>query len=95
MPWSEVSVVDQRRRFIQEGPARHEHPRWGPKKLLWLVAERLDDELPAPSTVAGWLKRNGLVAARRRRPQRPHPGQPHGQATAPNALWTIDFKGHF
>jgi transposase InsO family protein len=154
MPWSEVSVVDQRRRFIedvrlgvftfrelcerydvsrptgylwvarfeQEGRAgladrshrahscphatpahvwqavrraRHEHPTWGPKKLLWLVAKRLDDELPAPSTVAGWLKRNGLVAARRRRPQRPHPGQPHGQASAPNGLWTIDFKGHF
>jgi transposase InsO family protein len=75
--------------------ARHEHPTWGPKKLLWLVAKRLDEELPAPSTVAGWLKRNGLVARRRHRPQRPHPGKPLGQATTPNGLWTIDFKGHF
>ena len=154
MPWSEVSVVDQRRRFIEdvrlgvfsfrelcarydvsrptgyrwverceaEGLAglrdrshrphrcphatpapvweavrrgRHAHPTWGPKKLLWLVGKRLEDALPAPSTVAGWLKRNGLIAGRRRRPQRPHPGKPPGQASAPNGLWTIDFKGHF
>lgn len=154
MPWSEVSKVDQRRRFIVDAQlgafslselcrrydvsrptgylwldrftdggvaaladrshaphscphatpahvweavrqARHEHPLWGPKKLLWLVAKRLDDALPAPSTVAAWLKRHGLVAARRRRPQRPHPGKPVGHATAPNVLWTLDFKGHF
>jgi len=154
MPWSEVSMVEERRRFIadvrldvfslrelcerygisrptaylwlerfeQEGlaglvdrshrphtcphatpaevwqavrQARQEHSTWGPKKLLWLVAKRLDDALPAPSTVAGWLQRNDLVAARRRRPQRPHPGKPLTHASAPNALWTIDYKGQF
>lgn len=154
MPWSEVSVVQQRTRFVadvergvftmtelcrrygisrptgyvwwerylEEGPkglhdrshrprscphatpaavwerireARQRHPSWGPKKLLWLVAKRHEGPLPAPSTVAAWLKCEGLVSSRRRRPTRPHPGRPLAQATVPNAIWTIDFKGQF
>ncbi len=27
--------------------------------------------------------------------QRPHPGRPLAEATAPNVIWTLDFKGHF
>ncbi|MDH3569185.1 MAG: IS481 family transposase [Gemmatimonadota bacterium] len=154
MPWSEVTVVNQRTRFVadvergvfsmtevcqrygisrptgyrwrerydDEGPkglydrshrphtcphqtpaavwtairdARLHHPSWGPKKLLWLVAKRYEGPLPAPSTVAAWLKREGLVKPRRRSVTRPHPGRPLAQATAPNAIWTIDFKGQF
>jgi transposase InsO family protein len=154
MPWSEVTVVHQRTRFVadiergvfsmrelcrrygisrptgylwwerylEEGPqglhdrshrprscphatpaavwerireARQRHPSWGPKKLLWLVAKRYDEALPAPSTVAAWLKREGFVKPRRRRMKRPHPGRPLAQATTPNAIWTIDFKGQF
>jgi putative transposase len=154
MPWSEVTVVHQRTRFVadaergvfsmtelcrrygisrptgyrwwarylEEGPkglhdrshcphtcphatppalwtaireARQRHPSWGPKKLLWLVAKRVDAPLPAPSTVAAWLKRDGLVAPRRRRHPHPHPGRPLAHATRPNAIWTIDFKGQF
>ncbi len=155
MPWSEVTVVNQRTRFIadaepgvfafrelcrrygvsrptgylwvaryaSEGPlglydrshrphqcphatdpavwvaireARERHPTWGPKKLLWLIAKRRGElPLPAPSTVAAWLKREGLVRARRRSGPRPHPGRPLAQATAPNVIWTLDFKGQF
>ena len=155
MPWSEVTVVNQRTRFVadaerdvfafselcgrygvsrptgylwlaryaSEGPrglydrshrphtcphataaavwaevreARQRHPTWGPKKLLWQLAKRRDERsLPAPSTVAVWLKREGLVRPRRRSVQRPHPGRPLAQATAPNVIWTLDFKGHF
>ena len=75
--------------------ARLHHPSWGPKKLLWLVAKRYDGPLPAPSTVAAWLKREGLVKPRRRSTRRPHPGRPLATATAPNVIWTIDFKGQF
>jgi putative transposase len=76
--------------------ARQHHPTWGPKKLLWLVAKHQAElSLPAPSTVAAWLKREGLIPAGRRRPTRPHPGRPLTQATAPNTIWTLDFKGHF
>jgi putative transposase len=154
MPWSEVTVVNQRTRFVadvergvfsmtelcrrygisrptaylwwerylEDGPrglhdrshrprscphatspevwtrireARHRHPSWGPKKLLWLVAKRYAGVLPAPSTVAAWLKREGLVTPRRRSAHRPHPGRPLAKATTPNAIWTIDFKGQF
>jgi transposase InsO family protein len=75
--------------------ARRRHPSWGPKKLLWLVAKRHEGPLPAPSTVAAWLKREGLVKPRRGSTKRPHPGRPLAQATTPNAIWTIDFKGQF
>jgi transposase InsO family protein len=154
MPWSEVTVVNQRTRFVadiergvfsmtevcrrygisrptgylwleryyDEGPkglhdrshrphtcphqtpaavwtairdARLHHPSWGPKKLLWLVAKREAGPLPAPSTVAAWLHREGLVKPHRRSTKRPHPGRPLAQATIPNAIWTIDFKGQF
>ena len=76
--------------------ARQHHPTWGPKKLLWLIRkEHQEVLLPAPSTVAAWLKRHGFVPRLRQRVQRPHPGRPLAQATTPNALWTLDFKGHF
>lgn len=76
--------------------ARQHHPTWGPKKLLWLVEKQHQEfVLPAPSTVSAWLKCHGLVSRQRRRVQRPHPGRPLAQATTPNAIWTLDFKGHF
>jgi putative transposase len=70
--------------------ARRRHPTWGPKKLLahdWPVAER-----PALSTASAILKRAGLVDRRRRRRRPGHPGRPVAAVTAPNVLWTIDFK---
>jgi putative transposase len=74
------------------------HPRWGPRKLLaWLATHRpeLEGQLPAPSTAGALLHREGLIdpAARRRRP--PHPGSRKLNATAPNEVWTADFKGQF
>ena len=70
---------------------RTEHPAWGGRK----IARRLQDlglgEI-APSTVTAVLHRHGLVSS------------PCSQAAtawqrfehdAPNALWQIDFKGHF
>jgi hypothetical protein len=42
------------------------------------------------------LRREGRVAERRRRRRRePHPGPPQWSASAPNDLWTADFKGQF
>jgi transposase InsO family protein len=77
--------------------ARHDHPTWGPKKLkAWLEATTpWDLELPAPSTIGSILKRAGLVAPRkrRRRPSRAT-AVPHVDS-APNDIWTTDFKGHF
>lgn len=77
--------------------ARVAHPTWGPRKLLAYLARRHPrrTEWPVASTVGALLKREGLVRARRRRPAPGHPGRPTTPMDAPNAIWTIDFKGQF
>ncbi len=76
---------------------RQAHPTWGPRKLLAYLARRQPrrEDWPVASTVGALLKREGLVRARRRRPVPGHPGRPMTPMDAPNALWTIDFKGQF
>ncbi len=80
--------------------ARRRHPTWGPRKLLALV-HRQDRRhgtafaWPARSTVAELLRRNGLTAPRRRRPARGHLGRPLTPMSAPNVIWTVDYKGQF
>ena len=79
-------IVEQRRR----------HPLYGARKLLDLIY-RMDPELPLPavSTVGAILRRHGL-ASRRTRPRRSrHPGRPYVDMSAPNDVWSADFKGHF
>jgi transposase InsO family protein len=76
---------------------RRAHPTWGPAKLLHYLAPRhpARADWPAVSTVADLLKRAGLVRPRRRRRPLVHPGVVPIHTTAPNDLWTADFKGHF
>lgn len=79
---------------------RRHHPTWGPRKLLALVRRQdrrrgHDLEWPARSTVAELLRRNGLTTRRRRRAIRGHPGRPLTPMTAPNVIWTADYKGQF
>jgi transposase InsO family protein len=75
---------------------RREHRTWGPKKLL-NVLERQHPAmgLPARSTVAEILKRHGLVKARVTRRREGHPGRPAQEASRPNQVWGMDFKGQF
>jgi transposase InsO family protein len=80
--------------------ARRRHPTWGPRKLLALMRrqERRQGTAfawPARSTVAELLRRNGLSVPRRRRARRGHPGRPLTPMTAPNVIWTADYKGQF
>jgi putative transposase len=76
---------------------RRAHPTWGPAKLLQWLAPRYPeiDDWPAVSTVGDLLAREGLVRERRRRRPVQHPGVAPIETTAPNDLWTADFKGHF
>lgn len=75
---------------------RRAHPDWGPVKLLAHHRRRhTGEELPSISRVANLLKKNDLVASRRRRRTWDHPGKPTFVPRAPNELWTADFKGHF
>jgi transposase InsO family protein len=76
---------------------RRAHPTWGPRKILDYLAKRHRGVRiwPATSTVGDLLAREGLVRRRRRRRKPVHPGSVPIHTTAPNDLWTIDFKGHF
>ena len=75
---------------------RGRHPTWGAKKLLKIVATRQPTwTLPARSTVCDLLDRAGLITTSRRRQVPAHPGRPLTPMTAPNGIWTADFKGQF
>jgi len=75
---------------------KRRYPRFGPGKVLdRLVLDGHPREvLPAVSTVGELFKRNGLVRARRMRAKAPR-SAPLGHASAPNSVWSIDFKGQF
>lgn len=76
---------------------RRAHPFWGARKLLKILSTRHPRirAWPAPSTAADLLARHGLVLKRRRRHPHQHPGVVPPTTTAPNDLWTADFKGQF
>ena len=70
-----------------------------PKLSAGKVLDRLRmDEvqgLPARSTVGDLFKRYGLIRARKARSRHAMQGTPLSYAGAPNALWSVDFKGQF
>jgi transposase InsO family protein len=74
---------------------RRAKPRRGALKLLeGLRSQYRYRRLPAASTIALILKRNGLVK-KRRRVRRIRETHPIFEAKAPNAIWSVDFKGEF
>jgi putative transposase len=76
--------------------ARQHHPTWGAKKLLSIVHKRHPRwSLPGRSAICDILSRHGLVAKQRSRRRIGHPGKPTSLITAPNEVWSADFKGHF
>ena len=75
---------------------RTKHPRWGPKKLVAVVArENPRLILPVASTVGDILRKRGLVKRRRRRIASVPYGERLTEYGGPNDLWCADFKGHF
>jgi transposase InsO family protein len=102
-----VGLLDRSRRPHQHpqaiGPAiveavlavRRRHPRWGASKLLEVAARQTPGAAwPSRSTVCRWLRAHGFVRERRRR-SRPMASPVLRVATAPNEVWTTDFKGQF
>jgi putative transposase len=69
--------------------------RWGPRKLRWLLERQGVTPLPARSTIALILKREGLIAPGVRRARRPDLRGARTAMTAPNVVWTADYKGEF
>ena len=75
---------------------RKAHTDWGAKKLIKHLRGRFSsDALPARSTCCEILSRHGLVRKKRRKRQIGHPGERRRNITAPNQLWTADYKGQF
>jgi transposase InsO family protein len=74
---------------------RRRHPTWGPRKLKEVLEKRLERPFPAASTIGDIFAEHGLIVSRRKR--RRHVPQPTGlrEATAPNDVWCIDYKGQF
>lgn len=75
------------------------HPGWGPKKVKSNLSRKFPHtRWPAASTIGEILRREGLVKKRRKKTH-----LPSGQAidssltipSAPNDVWTTDFKGEF
>lgn len=75
---------------------RRAHPHWGPKKLRAILMERQPREVwPAASTMGDLLRREGMSQPRRRARYVVPLTQPLVAATAPNDVWSADFKGWF
>ena len=73
---------------------RTDWPSWGPKKIHALLLRRYPaTDVPAQSTIAKILLSCGLIKSTRRRSRRWHPGNGRYSPSAPNHLWTVDFKG--
>lgn len=72
---------------------KHAHPSWGPRKLRDIY-QRLHSQVPSESSFKRVLERVGLVEKRRVR-ERTEAGRIclGRKASAPNEIWTVDFKG--
>ncbi len=70
---------------------RERHPAWGARKIAH-VLQRDEQIHLAPSTVNSVLRRHGRISEQASQAATPWHRFEH---TEPNALWQIDFKGHF
>ncbi len=68
----------------------------GPRKIrAQLKRHHPKLELPAVSTIAYWLKKEGLVEQRKKRLHVPPYTEPFKNCNSPNAVWSVDYKGQF
>jgi transposase InsO family protein len=71
---------------------RDEHPGNGPRKLRQRLLDEGQLGVPAVSTIARILKRHERIDPRQSLAHRPCR---RFERSEPNALWQMDFKGHF
>jgi len=70
---------------------RRQHPAWGARKIAYVLGRDEGVQL-APSTVNSLLRRHGLIDPAASQAAAAWQRFEHER---PNALWQIDFKGHF
>jgi transposase InsO family protein len=68
------------------------HPTWGGRKIKAYLERAGHCGVPAASTITAILRRQGQVDAQE---ARKHCAFQRFEQAAPNALWQMDFKGHF
>lgn len=69
---------------------------WGPKKVKqWLHQEYPDKNWPAASTIGTIFKEHGLTNTFKRKPRVSVYNKQLANITAPNDVWSADFKGQF
>lgn len=89
-PWQTEAAITQEILSLRKAK-----PSRGPKKLLRALRKRhRGSDLPAVSTVAHILSREGQIQ-KPRRFRRAHPGCPKNLPTEPNGSWAADYKGQF
>jgi len=74
---------------------RRDHPTWGPRKLKGSLERRLGPSFPSAAAIGAILARHGLVQRRKKRRRYEPTPTTLRQATAPNEVWCIDYKGQF
>lgn len=104
-----VSALDDRARAPRSHPnaasaevvreilaAKKRYRFWGPRKLLLFLEEKdARRAWPSASTMGEILKRHGMVKRRRKKRTTPPFTEPFAACDQPNAVWCVDFKGHF
>jgi transposase InsO family protein len=70
---------------------RLQHPPWGARKLRKILQSQRRLIVPSCTTITNVLHRHGLISTR---DTPPHTWK-RFEASSPNALWQMDFKGHF
>ena len=71
---------------------RDQHPSWGGRKIKRRLEEKGFTPVPSPSTITAILRRYARLDPEE---SRKHKAWKRFEADAPNALWQMDFKGHF
>jgi transposase InsO family protein len=71
---------------------RGRHPSWGGRKLSRRLRDQGFEAVPSPSTITAILHRYGLIDPEASARSEPLQRFEHDR---PNALWQMDFKGHF
>jgi putative transposase len=70
------------------------HPHWGPRKIQALYQRKHGGEVPSESSFKRVLERAGLTVSRRVRRSTETGRLGSGRkASAPNEVWSVDFKG--
>ena len=71
---------------------RDAHPTWGARKIQRYLLDKGEGQLPAASTIGDILKRNGCISEAA---SEQHTPWKRFERDRPNALWQMDYKGHF